>query len=428
MTLQQAVVVQPDGKIVLAGTVATGANTETLALARFNPGGSLDSSFGTAGKVVNPFGVPLNTTGVSLHLLSNGRFLVAGTVDNGGGDLDFYVGRLLDNGDPDPSFGPPAAGGAISFVAFDLGADDSDALAGMTVDRSGRIYLVGSVDISATDIDFGVARLTASGFLDSEFSGDGITTVAVSSGAIDLGLAVDVDNAGRVILSGAVWTAASGGHFDFALARLLSGGTLDSGFGLGGTVQMGIAAGGTNNEFAWAVATLPNGEIVAAGDIATGVDEWMFLIAHFAENGGYLDGWYGPFCNLVAPPCPAHPQDSIRALRVQGDGKMVFGGFARGPSGNSTFGVARVDRDLIPDFSFGEDGRKIYDLPYGVGGGNDLGAALALDHDGRIVVAGSAEWNGLDTDFAWARFDSNYIFADGFDWPGGAVRWSAVVP
>ena len=198
----------------------------------FTPTAAWTAAFGTAGKVINPFGVPLNTTGVSLHLLSNGRLLVAGTVDNGGGDLDFYVGRLLDNGDPDPTFGPPAAGGAISFVAFDLGADDSDALAGMTVDRSGRIYLVGSVDISATDIDFGVARLTASGFLDSEFSGDGKTTVAVSSGAIDLGLAVDVDNAGRVILSGAVWTSSSGGHFDFALARLLSGGILDSGFGL----------------------------------------------------------------------------------------------------------------------------------------------------------------------------------------------------
>ena len=53
---------------------------------------------------------------------------------------------------------------------------------------------------------------------------------------------------------------------------------------------------------------------------------------------------------------------------------------------------------------------------------------MAFDRDGRIVVAGSAEWSGLDTDFAWVRFDSSYLFADGFDWPGGMARWSASVP
>ena len=148
---------------------------------------------------------------------------------------------------------------------------------------------------------------------------------------------------------------------------------------------------------------------------------------HLSPTGVQLGGTQWWYCGFGSPTCPA-PQDSIRALRLQGDGKIVFGGFGRGLAGNSDFGVGRLHREMTIDFSFGNAGRAILDLGYGVGGGNDSGTALAFDHDGRIIVAGWAEWNGLDTDFAWARFASSYIFADGFDWPGGTLRWSSTVP
>ncbi len=419
----EAVVVQPDGKVVVAGTVATGAGTYALALARFLPGGGLDNSFGTAGKVVDPFGFSLNHNGVALQRLANGRFLVAGTRDLGNGDQDFFVGRLLDGGAPDGSFGLSGS----SFISFDLGGDLTDALSAMTVDRSGRILLAGSVDVSSTDIDFGVARLSANGLLDTTFSGDGKATVAFPGSQIDFGLAVDVDSDGHVVLAGASWSTDDGGQFNVALARLLSAGTLDSGFGSGGTLAPNRAAGGTNNEFAWAVAIWPDGEIVVGGDIATGVDEWSFLLESYSPTGVHLGGSQWWYCSFGSPACPA-PQDSIRALRLQGDGKIVFGGFGRGLAGNSDFGVGRFHRDGSPDFSFGDVGRAIFDLGYGIGGDNDAGTALAFDHDGRIIVAGWSEWNGLDTDFAWARFDSSYIFADGFEWPGGTARWSSTIP
>lgn len=422
-----AVAVQADGKIVVAGTVATGGSSWAPALARFLPDGSLDASFGTGGKVVSPFGViAFNDSIAALHLLADGRLLVAGTADWGSGDQDFWVGRLLPTGAPDTTFGQIAGVGA-TLVLFDLGHDLTDTFAAMTVDRSGRILLAGAVDTSPGDIDFGVARLTAAGALDTDFSSDGKTTVPVSVGAIDLGLALDVDGEGRIVVGGAAWDSSSGGHFNSALVRLLADGSLDTGFGIGGQVVVPWASGGTNNDFVWAVGVWPDGEIVTAGDTATGVDKWVFLLQRFSTTGAYLGGVSGPFCGLGTPPCPAQPQDSIRALRLQGDRRIVVAGSGRGLAGGGDLGVGRFHRDLAPDSAFGTAGTVILDLAHG-GGDNDFGAALALDHDGRIVVAGSAETNGLDTDFAWARFDSSYVFADGFDWPGGSSRWSATLP
>lgn len=406
----RAVAVQPDGKIVLAGTVATGAGTWALALARFLPSGALDPGFGLGGRVVNPFGVGHNLAGAALALLADGRILVAGTLDWGAGDQDFYVGRLLASGSPDTTFAGGAGGLA---VPFDLGGDATDTLAAMTVDRSGRILLAGSVDVSPTDTDFGVARLTANGAPDPAFSGNGKATVPVST-ATDLGLALAWNTSG-IVVAGATWTPDAGGHFAFALARLLADGSLDGSFGTGGVVVTSFASGGTNNAFVWGVGIWPDGEIVAAGDLATAANEWTWMLLSYTSSGALLNGITGTFCSAGVPPCPGAHQDSPRALLLEGDGKILFAGFGPGPAGSTDFGIGRYTRGLAPDLGFGVNGTTTYDFNRGPGADADAGMAMTFDRDGRIVVAGSAEWSGLDTDFAWVRLDNDYIFANGFE-------------
>jgi len=419
-----AVVVQPDGKVIVAGTAVTGAASHTLALARFLPDGGLDPTFGVAGESVNPFNEPNNLAAVALHLLPDGRILVACNFDFGTADQDFYVGRLLESGAPDPSFG--GGGFGARLVPFDLGGDLTDTLSAMTLDRNGRILLAGSVDISATDIDFGVVRLTSEGLLDNDFSQDGKTTLAIAT--LDFGLAIAYHTTG-IVVGGASWNTDLGGHFDLALARLQGNGDIDGNFGALGSVTVPWALGGTNNDFAWALGIWPDGEIVVAADIAIGTSQWMYLLSNFSASGTLLDSVLGTFCgSLSSPPCSGTAQDSPRALLLQGDGKLLVAGFGPGPAGDADFGLARWTRDLFPDPGFGGgDGTTTYDFD-AYGGLTDTGNAMAFDRDGRIVVAGSTEWNGLDTDFAWARFDSSYIFADSFDWPGGTARWSATVP
>ena len=64
----QAVVVQPDGKVVVAGTVETGVGQVRPALARFLEGGGLDPTFGTAGKLVDPLATGFNCSAAALQL------------------------------------------------------------------------------------------------------------------------------------------------------------------------------------------------------------------------------------------------------------------------------------------------------------------------------------------------------------------------
>lgn len=419
-----AVVVQPDGKVIVVGTVTTGTGSWSPGLARFLPDGMLDTNFGIGGRVIDPLGVG-NQTGAAAHLLPTGRILVAGTLESGPpGNSEFYVMRLLEDGSVDGTFGSFG----FTLVAFDVGGDLTDTLAAMTVDRNDRILLAGSVDVSATDIDFGVARLLVGGGLDTGFSGDGRATVPMSTaGGIDGALAIAEYTTGGVVVGGATWTTDLGGHFDLALTRLLGDGSLDGSFGSGGKVVMSWALGGTNNDFCWGLGIWPDGEIVAASDVATAANEWKWMLQRFSPTGTYLNGVSSWFCDSPAPPCPP-PQDSPRALLLQGDGKILIAGFGSGPSGTRDFAVARFYRALGFDATFGAGGTRTYDLGWGIGTASDTGTAMAFDRDGRIVVAGSAEWSGLDTDFAWARFDSSYIFADGFDWPGGWRRWSSAVP
>ncbi|MBZ0090518.1 MAG: hypothetical protein K8H90_09090, partial [Thermoanaerobaculia bacterium] len=257
---------------------------------------------------------------------------------------------------------------------------------------------------------------------------DGVQSVAVSAGGPDLALAIAYGNTG-IVVAGAAWSTALGGNFDFALARLAGDGALDTGFGTGGTVQINWDMGGNHNDVAWAIGVWPDGEIVAASDVASGADSWMWMLHRYSASGTYLDGIFGTYCGGLAPPCSPAPQDSPRAMLLQGDGKLLVAGFGLGAAGDSDFGLMRRNRDLSPDNLFGGgDGQLTLDFALGGGAHRDHAMAMAFDRDGRIVVAGSAEWSGLDTDFAWARFDSSYIFADGFDWPGGSSRWSATVP
>ena len=238
-----AIAAAPDGKIVQFGTVVTGAGTWKMALARYLPNGTLDTGFGTGGKVVNPFLLTQNSWGVALHLLPNGQILVAGTVDFGGGNHNLLVGSLDPNGVPNELFG--VSGEGYTFETISTGGDNTDDLGAMTVDRFGRIVVVGTVDAGPTDTEIGVARFTAGGVWDDSFSGNGNTMIAIAAaGGKDLGLAIAIDNQDRIIVGGAAWSTSSGTDFDWALAVLDSAGTLDPSFDTDGIWTYSADGGG----------------------------------------------------------------------------------------------------------------------------------------------------------------------------------------
>src|SRR5262249_60035871 len=109
------VVLQGDGKIVLVGFVAS--STKDFALARYNANGTLDTGFGSGGKVTTDFSSS-NDIAYAVVLQSDGKIVVAGSATGPSTADDFALARYNGNGSLDTSFG---AGGK---VATDFGVND----------------------------------------------------------------------------------------------------------------------------------------------------------------------------------------------------------------------------------------------------------------------------------------------------------------
>jgi uncharacterized delta-60 repeat protein len=193
--------IQADGKIVAVGEAF---DIPAFALARFNPNGSLDTSFSGDGLQTTDFGV--GAAGSEAALQGDGKIVAVGSA---GGD--FGLARYNTNGSLDTSF----SGDGLQTTDFLFG--DADQANDVAIQSSGRIVAVGSAIGGATGEDFGLARYNTNGSLDTSFSGDGIKRTSFSAfdgpeGANGVALQGD----GRIVAVGA-------GNGEFALARYLGG-------------------------------------------------------------------------------------------------------------------------------------------------------------------------------------------------------------
>ena len=162
-----AISVRPSGKILVAGaTTANPGDPMAFAAARYNPDGSLDTSFGTGGKATAPYGGHT----ISVAIEGDGSFDLAGTVFNA--DADFRVARYLPNGTPDASFG---TGG---IVTTDLGAWDT--AWSIVAQPDGKLVVGGNSGNGADIGTFALARYDPNGSLDASFGANGVVTTEIS--------------------------------------------------------------------------------------------------------------------------------------------------------------------------------------------------------------------------------------------------------
>src|SRR5262249_46757084 len=196
----RAVLVQPDGKILVVGT-----SGEDIALARYTSTGDPDPDFGTGGKTVTDFGSEDVATGVALN--ADGQIFISGYTLGPQIDRDFLLARYTDGGELDSTFG---TGGAVKT---DLG-DGDDFAENLTLDDQGRIILVGRAT-SSTILDMALVRYKPDGTPDSSFDGDGIVT-ADFHGRGEFGQDVALDADGKIVAAG---YTANGSDLQFALMR-----------------------------------------------------------------------------------------------------------------------------------------------------------------------------------------------------------------
>ena len=196
----RALVIQPDGRIVVAGSAG-----EDVALARYTAAGSLDATFGQGGTTVTDLGSDDVATGVALT--SDGHIAIAGYTLGPLVNRDFLLTRYTAAGSLDTAFGDHGA------VKTDVGGGD-DFAENLLVDAHGRIVLVGRAS-SATILDMALVRHNADGTLDAGFDGDGIIT-ADFHGRGEFGQDLALDAAGRIVAAG---YTAIGADTEFALLR-----------------------------------------------------------------------------------------------------------------------------------------------------------------------------------------------------------------
>src|SRR5213083_808630 len=392
-----AVAIQVDGKLVVVGTTYqdNDFSGEDFAVARYNPDGTLDKTFGAGGKVQTDF-PGLAAVASSVVIQPDGKIVVAG----GAFPLftflgDFKVVRYNPNGSLDTSFGD----GGIVTTTFPEGSYAFD----VALQPDGKIIAAGTVFVDfnpgdMSDTDFALARYNPDGSLDTTF-GNGGTVTTDFFGNEDDAFSVLIQPDGKIVAVGSANDPAS--FYDFAAVRYLSNGTIDTTFGVAGKVHTDF--GDQNFDRARSTALQPDGKIVAAGfAISQNGGVQNFAVARYNSNG-ILDTTFSgdgktqiDFGNCC--------QSATKVL-LQSDGKIITVGGSNGESSEDDFLLARLTPRGSLDATFGVGGEVRTSFGDLNGGAN----GAALQSDGKIVAVGfQATFSNQFSNFALARYlDAN---------------------
>jgi uncharacterized delta-60 repeat protein len=387
VSVANAVAGQPDGKIIAVGRSGD-ARTGDIALARYNADGSADATFGTRGTVVTPFTV-LEDLARAVVVQPDGKIVVAGFA---GSEVigDFALARYDSNGTLDPTFGSGgkvttdlsggladgiraiaalpggtllAAGAAsvnmgLARYSADGALDRSFGTGGKEVVHIGltgahafsivslpdeRFLIAGNVVDDLTRSDFLLARFNADGTLDPTFGTRGVTTTDFT-GIDDVAFAVTLQDDGRIVVAGdsnSIDVTGALGDVRFAIARYTSDGNLDQTFGSGGKVEINptAAADGLRGAF-----VQPDGKIVVGGftDELHALQSFLdpltgnFAVARLNPDGS-RDAAFGS--NGVVTTDFATGADGGRAIVGRQGGRILVAGGAT--QGVLSFGLAQ---------------------------------------------------------------------------------------
>lgn len=384
----QDMLVQPDGKIVIGSAV-----NGQFELLRFNADGkSLDSTFGSGGKVLTTVGVATGgskgTPGGSidgLALQSDGKIVAVGTAiyatTRGKGltyynDRAFATARYNSNGSLDTTFGS----GGITLTNLVTVSQAAEGASAVTFDAAGNIIVKGYVQYNPSTGIYGTSliRLKPTGALDASFGNAGIVTVSqtLSGNTSGSGIAVQAD--GKIVL------ILGGGSAGMTLTRYLPGGQVDPSFGASGIVSV-LGPSGFARAYARDVIVESNGSLLVAGLYFTSDDSTHYQVVARLSANGQLDTSFGESGLAVNTDL-----GSASGIAKAANGDIIAAGGALGNSGTSDFGVAAFLPSGSLDASFGNNGTSLVDIL----GGQDYAASMCLQGDGKILVAGHTESPG----------------------------------
>jgi uncharacterized delta-60 repeat protein len=371
------VAVQPDGKIVAVGS-SSRPDYPKFALARYNPDGSLDVTFGIGGKVITVL-TNNRESAAGLLILPDGKILISGTIEEPSEiDSSFALLRYNSDGSLDPTFGQ---GG---LVTTNVGPDD-DQVYRIALQSDGKIVAAGrrGIQFYPTEQRKGnvaLARYYPDGTLDTTFGNAGIVISDFGQGLESYAIALMIQPDGKIAIAGE-------SAYEFMVARYNSNGTLDPTFGTNGFAQTEMSGWDTPH----GAVLQPDGKILVVGNTEEASPYPSLALARYNSDGS-PDQSFGDSGKVVTG------SGLLAAVVLQPDNKIVALG-----DDSRYFLLLRFNPDGSQDPTFANGGTiKTWF------NGEWVGATdLVLQSDGKVVAGGYSEKpykTSRNSDFALARY------------------------
>jgi uncharacterized delta-60 repeat protein len=326
-----SVAIQPDGKILVAGTSRHGVQPEFpeyFALVRYNTDGSLDAEFASGGKLLKVAGHHHNKV-YTVLIRPDGKIVVVGDASFGSPGQDICLLQCNADGTIDSTFG---TGGTVRAVMDNT--DEHGYSAALQPD--GKIVVTGYTTPDGQDFDFLVMRFNSNGTLDNNFGNKGVVKTSIADYTQEVGRAIAIQPDGTLIIAG---YAMLGSDNDIVLMRYKQNGSLDNTFSGDGKVMTSV---GQSNDFASSLLIQPDGKILIAGGTITGTN-WDFVLARY-DSAGTLDNSFGSSGTVITAVSPI--SSYVTSIALAPDGKIVAGGIAEPNSGPGQFALARYSSGL----------------------------------------------------------------------------------
>lgn len=362
-------------EVFMYGTLASLLFAALLVGAAFVPptaaaDGTLDATFNFLGWRVTSMGV--NDLAQDVAVLPDGKIVALGSINDGTQQIALL--RVHANGLTDNSFGNAGKvittfPGSVSVTGYSL-----------AVQPDGKIIVAGRAGTSS-DYNFAIARFMSDGSPDVSFGSFGFVLHSFGTGS-ELAYSVTVQPDGKIVVAGEYGSTV-------AVARFTSGGFPDPDFAGDGDTTTSFF--GTPK--ARGSAVQPDGKIVVAGWLEPSGGGCSAMAVRYNPNGSLDTTFDGDGKATV----PLGEVCEIEGVAVQPDGKIVLGGTSAGPA-DTDLTVLRLNGDGTRDNGFDGDGIALVN----VGSGANRGFAVAVQMNGRIVIAGESV-GGTGTDIALAR-------------------------
>lgn len=392
--------IQSDGKIVACGSYYDGVINQ-IALSRYLANGNIDTSFGNNGTVLTPVGTYLENESNEVKVLNNGKILVAAS--NGillsELDFDFAIVRYNSNGTLDSGFGT----NGILLSDFNSVSNEARSL---QIQSDNKFIVAGTINGDAVSVNpnFAIARYNENGSKDTSFGVNGLVSVNFGAVSNNLLLSEDRIECIKIQSDGKIFAVGFTSNIsettaNFGIVRLNSDGSLDSSFGINGRIITSFGG----DTVAYSIQILSDGKFIVCGnDYNDNDDNGNLAIAKYTANG-ILDTSYGiggkAETNLTT-------LAQIFSSELQNDGKLIVAGVAL--NATADFVLFRFMTNGSLDTSFGINGRQMIDF------GDDEGAFASITQaDGRIILGGGT-YNGSTTDFTLLRFNEAGLDSEEF--------------